>query len=51
METDDIIRHYDVTGKNCPKYYVEYESAWEALKMDVRKYREHNGAIEETTEE
>lgn len=51
LETDDIIRHYDVTGKNCPKYYVEYESAWDALKMDVRNYIEHNGAIEETTEE
>lgn len=27
-----IIRHYDVVGKNCPKYYVEHEDAWKALK-------------------
>ena len=31
----DVIRHYDVTGKICPKYYVENEDAWEQLKADV----------------
>lgn len=31
----DVIRHYDVTGKICPKYYVEHEDAWETLKSDV----------------
>lgn len=31
----DVIRHYDVTGKNCPKYYVENEEAWELFKADV----------------
>lgn len=30
-----IIRHYDVTGKICPKYYVENEGAWKLLKQDV----------------
>lgn len=25
LSVDNIIRHYDVTGKNCPKYYVEHE--------------------------
>ena len=38
LEIDDIIRHYDVTGKNCPKYFVEHESAWEDFKLDVEKY-------------
>jgi len=32
---DDIIRHYDVTGKICPKYFVEDEDAWETFKADV----------------
>lgn len=32
---DQIIRHYDVTGKLCPLYYVEHEDAWEALKDDI----------------
>ena len=31
----DIIRHYDVTGKICPKFYVEHPEAWEQLKADV----------------
>lgn len=35
LDEDDVIRHYDVTGKNCPKYYVENEDAWKQLKEDV----------------
>ena len=38
LEIEDIIRHYDVTGKNCPKYFVEYESAWVDFKLDVETY-------------
>ncbi len=32
---EDVIRHYDVTGKLCPLYYVEHEEAWEQLLEDV----------------
>lgn len=32
---EDIIRHYDVTGKCCPKYFVEHEDAWQTFKTDV----------------
>ena len=35
LSANDIIRHYDVTGKNCPKYYVENESDWLKFKSDV----------------
>ena len=28
LKKDDIIRHYDVTGKICPKYFVDHEDAW-----------------------
>lgn len=38
LKQDDIIRHYDVTGKNCPKYYVENEDAWVEFKEDVFDY-------------
>ena len=31
----DVIRHYDVSGKLCPLYYVEHEEAWEQLLRDV----------------
>lgn len=28
---DDILRHYDVTGKECPYYFVKHPDAWEGL--------------------
>ena len=31
----DVIRHYDVTGKECPRYYVEHPEAWEQFRADV----------------
>lgn len=33
---DQVIRHYDVTGKICPKYYVEHEDAWKKFIRDVK---------------
>lgn len=36
LSEKDIIRHYDVTGKNCPKYFVEDEKAWENFHKDVK---------------
>lgn len=38
LTMDDVIRHYDVTEKNCPKYFVEHEDAWNGFKADVAKY-------------
>ena len=32
---ENVIRHYDVTGKLCPLYYVEHEDAWLQFKADV----------------
>ena len=37
LDENAVIRHYDVTGKNCPKYFVEHEDAWETFKQDVGK--------------
>lgn len=36
LSENDVIRHYDVTGKNCPKYFVENENAWQKFKEDVK---------------
>ncbi len=36
LDRDDVIRHYDVTGKLCPKYYVEHEDAWENFKWQIK---------------
>lgn len=30
-----VIRHYDVTGKECPKYFVDHPEAWEQFLADV----------------
>lgn len=46
LTSDDIIRHFDVTGKDCPKYYVVHEDAWEQLKQDVKTYMEANPSIQ-----
>lgn len=35
LKPENVIRHYDVTGKICPKYYVEHEDAWEQFHKDV----------------
>ena len=38
LPRENVIRHYDVTGKNCPKYFVENEEAWLAFLEDVKNY-------------
>lgn len=30
-----IIRHYDVTGKDCPRYYVQNPDEWVKLKQNI----------------
>ena len=40
LDMDHVIRHYDVTGKNCPRYFVEHEDRWEVFKDFVKQYRE-----------
>ena len=32
-----VIRHYDVTGKMCPRYYVEHPGAWKKLRAGIKK--------------
>lgn len=32
IKEENIIRHYDVTGKLCPKYYVKHPDAWKTLR-------------------
>ncbi len=38
LDEEALIRHYDVTGKACPIYYVNHPEAWEQLKNDVATY-------------
>ena len=30
-----LLLGYDVTGKECPKYYVDHPDAWEQMKADI----------------
>ncbi|MBQ8683388.1 MAG: N-acetylmuramoyl-L-alanine amidase [Clostridia bacterium] len=39
LEEQQVIRHYDVTGKECPRYYVENREAWEQFLADVASAR------------
>lgn len=36
LKAKDVIRHYDITGKECPKYFVDNESEWEKFLSDVK---------------
>ena len=31
----DVLRHYDVTEKRCPLYYVEHPEAWDVFLEDT----------------
>jgi len=35
LDEKDVIRHYDITGKICPKYFVDHEEKFEKFKNDV----------------
>jgi len=37
LSSDDLLRHFDVTGKECPRYFVQNEEAWEAFKNDIAR--------------
>lgn len=36
LSTAQVIRHYDVSGKECPRYYVRNEAAWQQFLTDVQ---------------
>lgn len=38
LKPEDVLRHYDEGGKNCPKYYVEHEDAWHQFLQDLETY-------------
>lgn len=35
LEAQDVIRHYDVTGKACPLYFVEHEDKWQSFLAEI----------------
>lgn len=37
LKPENVIRHYDVTGKMCPLYFVEHPDAWEQFLKDIAR--------------
>lgn len=37
LDSTHVIRHHDVTGKECPRWFVRDPSAWENFKKDVEQ--------------
>ena len=35
LSARSVIRHYDITGKICPKYFVDHPSEWESFKNNL----------------
>ena len=46
LDQDAVIRHYDVTGKECPKYYVDNPQAWEQMKADIQARIQEDKALQ-----
>lgn len=44
LTTDHLIRHHDVTGKECPRWFVRDPAAWETFKNDVAQALENTKA-------
>lgn len=52
IPVSNVIRHYDVTGKNCPEPYVRNTAAWEDFKnklTNTNKTEEDNEVVEKIT--
>ena len=47
LTEENVIRHYDVTGKNCPKYYVENPEAWIQMKADIAAQIQEDYVLQE----
>lgn len=35
LDVKDVVRHFDITGKLCPKWYVENEVAWSEFRKGI----------------
>lgn len=42
IKKDHVIRHYDVTGKLCPLYYVKDEDAWKKFRNEIFEESSHS---------
>ena len=38
LSSSQVIRHYDVTGKLCPLYYVKNSDKWDNFREDLNQW-------------
>ncbi len=50
LSIENIIRHYDVTGKYCPLYHVNNPVTWVDLLEEISKTSKKDASLEETAE-
>ena len=51
LDVDQVIRHYDVTGKECPRYYVDNPEAWLQMKADIQEQIADDYVLQENLSE
>ena len=51
LDVDQVIRHYDVTGKECPRYYVDNPEAWLQMKADIQEQIANDYVLQENLSE
>lgn len=37
LAPEDVIRHYDITGKDCPRYFVQNQDSWDVFLLDIAR--------------
>lgn len=47
VDIDHVVRHYDVSGKYCPRPWVYDESLWTEFKNELQEYMEDNNMTQE----
>lgn len=51
LTEENVIRHYDVTGKSCPKYYVDHPEAWTQMKADIAARIQEDYVLQENLDQ
>lgn len=49
IDIDHVVRHFDVTGKHCPVYFMD-NAAWEGFKKRIRNHNFETGKSYVTTQ-
>ena len=47
IDINHVVRHYDVSGKFCPRPWVYSENLWAEFKNELQEYKEDNGMEQE----